>query len=271
MGDEEPALLVPERFVDAYFAERPSGFLVDPQGLLDRAARREMEEFLDYHASDSKIDLHLYVFGGDQEIPREVREEDVVERFHSEGKPSLVVFYYHGRPARTAVDLSLAVMGDGVLVEMRRALQSSIQAAQEKVSPGDQLMAFCVQMSIRLYWFEQVVGLAEGGEGLAVIAPPVDEAEVPVEQGKVVAAGKFDALWKQWSLPLGVFGGTVLISILGIVVAKLRARYRFPEFEVAGRLGGSHGAGIGAVIGFGDTTQSPSTQRAEVKDWLGGV
>jgi hypothetical protein len=35
------------------------------------------------------------------------------------------------------------------------------------------------------------------------------------------------------------------------------------------RMGGAHAAGIGAVISFGSTTQSPSSQRNEVPDYLG--
>ena len=85
LTEEEPVLAVPapeepveavapppevaEQYLDAYFGERPQGFLVDPQGLLGTKGFRDREKFLQYHAGDSKIDLFVYLFDGGQEIP----------------------------------------------------------------------------------------------------------------------------------------------------------------------------------------------------------
>ncbi|RYD19702.1 MAG: hypothetical protein EOP88_17950, partial [Verrucomicrobiaceae bacterium] len=60
---------IDEKYLPAYFAERPKTFLVDPQGLLGAADARDRLGFLNYHASDSAIDLYVYVIGGNQEIP----------------------------------------------------------------------------------------------------------------------------------------------------------------------------------------------------------
>jgi hypothetical protein len=63
----------------------------------------------------------------------------------------------------------------------------------------------------------------------------------------------------------------VMFFLGALWFARRRARYRFPEFEVASRLGGAHAAGVGAVIGFGSTTQSPSSQQSGVPDYFGGI
>ena len=101
--DHKPSPDIPEKFLPAYFAERPKNFLIDPQGLLSPSDYRDRLGFLNYHASDSSIDLFVYVMGGNQEIPSEVREEEMIERFFAEGRPAVVVYYYLGAPQRSVV------------------------------------------------------------------------------------------------------------------------------------------------------------------------
>ena len=64
-------------------------------------------------------------------------------------------------------------------------------------------------------------------------------------------------------------------EIPGLLVAlamgswfRHRARYRFPDFEVEPRLGGSHAAGVGAVISFASAAVPPASQRDQVPDYL---
>jgi hypothetical protein len=261
---------IPEKFLDDYFAKRPEGFLVDPQGLLGPSARRDRETFLNYHSADSQIDFYVYIFGAEQQIPSGVREEEISERLFSQGKPSLTLFYYLGAPKRAEIFLSPSLTDAVSDAERRRILQSSALAALEKPDSIAQLEAFCVQTSIRIYWIEKEAGLVEGGS-------PVAEVETPIVTNadgtsRMESLRKmFDAFWFKW-------GAIISVSLSGIVItlgfwwsARRRARYRFPEFEVAPRLGGAHAAGVGAVIGFGSTTQSPSVQHSGVQDFFGGI
>ena len=78
--------IVGEEYLTGYFEEKPELYLVDPQSLLGTKEKQDLQSFLDYHASDSSIDMYIYVFGGDQQIPGDVREEEVVERLYSKGK-----------------------------------------------------------------------------------------------------------------------------------------------------------------------------------------
>jgi hypothetical protein len=72
-GDGANEEIIPESYWAEYFGKRPEKFLIDPQNLLAPEEYRERLAFLNYHAGDSAIDLFVYVIGGDQAVPGEVR------------------------------------------------------------------------------------------------------------------------------------------------------------------------------------------------------
>jgi hypothetical protein len=69
-------------------------------------------------------------------------------------------------------------------------------------------------------------------------------------------------------VPAGTAGGILLAGLIMSAWMKRRARYHFPEFEVEPRLGGSHAAGVGAVISFASASVPPASQRDQVPDYL---
>jgi len=257
---------IDEKFLVAYFAEKSSSFLVDPQGLLEERDRKDIEGFLDYHSLDSAIAMYVYVFGKDQEIPSEVREEEIVERLYSVGKPAVVVYYYLGVPQRTSVYVSPVVTDAVSATEQIRALESSVIKALSRVDEMEQLEAFLVQMSIRIYWMERMtVGTAsetmesKPGEQVSKILHRAKKAEISLTE-KV----------KPW-LGVSVGGLAVLLGFLLVVWSllmwiRMSRRNVFPELEVEKRLGGNHAAGIGAVISFSSSSVSPSSQRDQVPE-----
>lgn len=270
MTEQLPSNQIPDEFLDAYFASRPETFLVDPQGLLGPSASRDRLTFLNLHSDDSQIDFHVYVFGTEQEIPGEVRDEEISERLFGEGRPSLTLFYYLGAPDRSEIFLSPGLTNAVSDAERRRMLQSSVLAAIERSDAITQLEAFCVQTSIRIYWIEKSAGLVDD----EALAPRVKSEQVMVAEGpsKVAALKQmFNEFWWHWGAIVSVSLAGAVIALAAWWVACCRAKYRFPEFEVAPRLGGAHAAGVGAVIGFGSTTQSPSAQHSGVPDYFGGI
>ncbi len=60
----------------------------------------------------------------------------------------------------------------------------------------------------------------------------------------------------------------LLLAWSAIMWWKVSARFLFPEFEVEPRLGGSHAAGIGAVISFSSAAIPPARQRDQVPDYM---
>jgi hypothetical protein len=258
---------VQEEYLADYFAEKPEGHLVDPQNLLSTKQRKDLEVFLDYHAGDSSIDMYVYLFGSNQQIPGDVREEEVVERLYSVGKPALVLYYYLGAPQRSTIYLSPVITDTVSAAEQRRASESSVMQAFGSTKPFDQMEAFLVQMSIRIYWMERMAaGTAE--ETMEIIpegerarafrkktTPPEKPLEIP-PWARLVA----------WAFA-ACCGGLLTMGSL-VIWWRARIRYRFPEFEVEPRLGGSHAAGIGAVISFASPAIPPAMQRNQVPDYM---
>ena len=135
---------LPREFWDAYFAERPSKFLLDPQGLLAPVDFRERLVFLDYHSDDSRIDLYVYVFAGDQEIPAAVRDEELMERFFSGGRPVALLYYFLGEPERAVLKLTPSLAARISAVQRHRTLESPMIQASREVEPARQFEAFLV-------------------------------------------------------------------------------------------------------------------------------
>lgn len=258
---------VAEKFLDEYFESKPAGQLVDPQELLSTEERKDLEAFLALHSSDSTIDLFVYVFGEHQMIPGDVRDEEMVERLFSAGKPAAVIYFYVGAPQRSAMHLSPSLTDSVSAAEQRRALESSVMRAFGKEIPSDQLEAFLQQMSIRIYWMGR---MANGTAAGTMESIPEGEDVLLSSEKEPVVEEKLEL--PPWMKEFGVrvaAGLVSLLSLVGLVMWwRARARYRFPEFEVEPRLGGSHAAGIGAVISFGSPAVPPALQRKQVPDYL---
>ncbi|MFT4177260.1 MAG: hypothetical protein QM627_11465 [Luteolibacter sp.] len=260
---------IPEKYLAQYFAEKPTPFLVDPQGLLSPKDYRDREEFLKYHSGDSSIDLYIYLLKGDQEIPGDVREEEVVERLYSYGRPAAVIYYYLGAPQRSVLYLSPSLTESVPAIEQRRALQSSVMQAFQKLQPEEQLEAFLVQASIRVYWMERLLQASK----------PQNSAEQP-QLGEAPAKKQekpsffrtheptIRAWVSRWAVPVSVMLAALVAGIAVNFWMRRTWVYRFPEIEVEPRLGGSHGAGVGAVISFASASLPPASQRDQVPDYL---
>lgn len=257
---------IPKKFWSGYFHARPKSFLVDPQGLLSRVDYRDRLGFLNYHADDSTIDLFVYVLKGDQEISGEVREEELVERFFKHGRPAAVLFYYMGKPQRAVLQLSPALTDVVPAAEQKRAMESAVMQASKDQDPARQIESFLVQMSIRIYWMERML---DGGE-LKAMEPPGVRGASGVQEWKPTLMEKLQPVideLERFTIP-AVAGVVVLAGLVMTAWAKRRSRYRFPEFEVEPRLGGSHAAGVGAVISFASAAVPPASQRDQVPDYL---
>lgn len=265
---EEDGDIVSEEYLAEYFAAKPGGYLVDPQGLVSTRMRKDLEAFLKRHSWESSIDMVVYVFGEDQEIPGDVREEEVVERLYSVGKPAVIVYYYLGAPQRSAAYLSPIITDAVSAAEQRRAMQSSVFRAFDHTDPFEQLEAFLVQMSIRIYWMERMAegtadetmeSIPEGSEARAFTKkkelPPEPDAPLPS--------------WVRFSAAaVAAAGGFLLFLWSAYMWFRVRSRVLFPEFEVEPRLGAGHAAGVGAVISFSSASVPPARQRDQVPDYM---
>jgi hypothetical protein len=253
---------IPETYRKAYFEKKPDGFLIDPQRLLGPVVGRDRAAFLKYHAGDSSIDLHVYLLGEKQRVPELSQREELVEKFFSEGKPSAVVWYSFGEPERTVLHLSPSLRDAVPEAEIKRALESSVMQAVEKSDPAGQFEAFLVQMSIRLYWMERIIGnedATEGGAAEMAAAPRKKDEDPGVGLGERLKP--VISLAREWALEAGVFLAVLVVLVIAMVWSRIRARHVLPDFSVEPRLGGEHGAGVGAVISFANASVPPASQR----------
>jgi len=267
-ADQVPASPVPEKYLTAYFDARPKTFLIDPQGLLDRQCSHDQLAFLTAHAADSPIDLFIYVFAKDQEIPGEVRGEELSERCFASGRPALLAYYFLGAPQHARLYLSPSLPDVISPGEQRRALQSSITKATEKSGQQKQLQAFTDELARRIYRMEQL---------LHGISNDADDAKAAQTRAAKLAkkSSSMAERWARWrplaedlAIP-GLLLGSLLAASLGMIGwRRWRATYRFPEIAVEPRLGGDHAAGVGAVISFASADLPPASQRNQVAHFV---
>ena len=254
----------------AYLGDRPKAWLSDPQGLLGPIDQRERLAFLEYHAGDSAIDLFVQVFKAGQRVPDEERMNGFMAQHFATGRPAVLLQFVMGAPERAQIHLSPALRERVPAAERRRALESAMIQALEKVEAPAQFESFLVQLSIRIYWMERILtGQAPAGEKTSLPVAAVAKSD------KAALAAKLLKPFEPWidrARRIAVLVGLGLTAVLVVVVwQRLRLRRlgcRFPEADVEPRLGGAHAAGVGAVISFANATTSPASQRDQVPRYL---
>ena len=276
LPDEAPELpydyeFISQEYLDEYFTKVPSSYLVDPQRLLTRQEAMDREGFLAYHAGESAIDIRLYIFDAQQEIPYKYSVVKVAQELYAQSELTAVVFCFVGDPSRNLV----AFGGRGAekleALEKRRAYESAVLKAIEKSETSAQVEAFILQLSIKLYWMEQAMIAATTTELIQVDAPSDKAADRVGTNVNDPPAGGVATL-KPYFFYIAVGMSGILFVIGGLtgifLLWKRNKRYHFPVLEIPCRLGANYAAGIGAVIAFHNKFGSPSAQREQVPDPL---
>ena len=264
-----PGIAIPADAWSGYFGENIEGYLIDPQGLLEPVVKAQQEEFLSYHAGDAQIIIRVMMFEAGQRMPSDLAALGE-KRLGELSKPTALVLYLMGEPERSQVFFSKDVRENLSLGEMGRVASQTGREASEKRTPEDQLAEYCEQLSMRLYWMERSLDFADP-QPQESNADKTENAPIESTPDEPGLKEKFIGIWEKHTVFIVWVGGTLLALFVAYIVSVLRRRCRFPEFEVDPRLGGAHGAGIGAVISFGSTTQSASSQRERTTDCLGGI
>jgi len=248
---------VPEFGDVSAFEVAPAQLLVDVAEVLSPGAAADRLEFLRHHADDSKIALHVYLFGEGVELPAETG----VGRFFKNANTA-VVFYFMGEPQRAGLYFPRPLADAISDAEQRRSLQSAIMQAAGKAEPEEQFESFLTQMSIRLYWMERMLDDGFVEVELANVVLPENPAAKRLRMPEIQFPS--EGLW--W-----IGSGMFLLLMLPVVwwVRKVRARYRFPEFPAEPRLGGRHAAGVGAVISYLSANIPPAAQREQGAEFSG--
>jgi hypothetical protein len=145
-------------------------------------------------------------------------------------------------------------------------MENAVMQAVKKPDRAGQLQAFLIQMSIRIYWMER----AMNGEKTENTSAPTIHQPAPQKTAQK-GLEKFRPLLDMaapYLLPGGLAIGAAFLLWLMRTMLRRKAQYRFTEFEVEPRLGGSHAAGVGAVISFGRAAPPPAYQREQLPEYL---
>lgn len=254
--------------LDKYFAKKPNHFLIDPQVILSSQQHKTLETILTNHSADSSIDLYLLVFGEDQKISNDEISKDFVDGHFSQGKPVAILYYYFGKPSRTELHLSPSIAKVVSTSERERSVQSSLIRAMRTNGSFEQLEELLMQFSVRTYWMERMMDEASGK--VSEVIPEDSHPVVPVEKKKKIMK-LLEKIPDKFKGP-ALIGAGALVSVvvlLGLIFwLRSRARFIFPEIDIEARLGGSHAAGIGAVVNFASPAVSPAHQRQQVPEYM---
>ncbi len=245
--DAEPSADIPESAIAVYAQSDPLALLIDPQNVLSQQEFLDAENFLQYHSSVSKIDIHVYLFDRDQIIPSNLDRDALIAKHAKNDRETAVIFYFYEAPERTEMNFGEATRRKIGEFERKRCLVSSMQAAVSKSQPEDQLEGLCVQMSIMLYRLEKAL---KQGIDLTADDFAIKQAD---QQGNVSLFAQVVKLWSATqSYRLPAASAFFLTMVVWIIVAVRRSRrsYTFEKFDIPPRLGGDHGAGVGAVISY---------------------
>jgi hypothetical protein len=260
LNQQEP-MEIPEAELERYFSARPSAFLVDPQSMLTSQESADMTHLLSYHESDSKVNFYVYVFGSQQSLPSHIDAAQLLSAFFAESGPTVLLFYHMGEPARSEIFLSQELYRAVGQAEKVRALQSAVNSARCKSQPLDQLEAFCLQLSNRIYWMEKAYMAG-------VVAPiEVDEKHSiePIHRTYFVALREW---WREWQFRVILSLAILAVAGLAGLWRRQRRRYRLLTFPAPPRMGAPHGAGVGASISFASNHLPPASQRKKMYDDL---
>ena len=233
-----------------------STFLVDPQNLLSRQEFRDRASFLNYHSDESGIDIVVYLFDAQQELPENYDIDKVLEDELKAHEPVALVYYHLGAPERAELRMSAEIRAVISQDEQDRALRAAITEAFEKTDEALQVDGFLIELSTRLYWIERELEIA-GTQDQSAEVTLAEDAVLP-ENGDPEDSSQVFALSFLLSL------GCVTICTGGWLVwsrIARRKKYYFPEVDEDRVFGAPHAGGVGAVVSFRDPQQPPSRQR----------
>lgn len=254
---------IARRLLEVYFDEDPKNGLNDPQGLLSMQERMDIQYGIDTHEEESPVPIYLFVFDEFQMVPDAYGPKEIFER-HFEGSevPRMMIYYYMGAPERTGFYLGGGASGEVPKWQMRELLSNAAYAAREKSDVFAQLDDFVGQLSMRLFWIEQLMDrVTSGGKVMES-----ERVKPEPSEGVVGSVVKNLILPKLLSL-VGVVLGLVAL-VWGYVWFRGRKRYDFPPVVGGRRLGGGRGAAFGGVLSFRNSSEPPSDQRRQFKDPL---
>ncbi|MFC5051662.1 hypothetical protein ACFPK9_13745 [Rubritalea spongiae] len=255
-------------YLEKYFGQRPEGALIDPQQLLSMQERADLKYALDQHKEVSEIPMYVYLFDAKQQLPEGYTPQEVYDKsFVENEEPVVLVYYFMGAPSRSEFLLAGGASEEVPEWQVRELLWNSAHKAGEKSDIFDQLNGFVGQLSMRLFWVEEI---------LNELRHQFVQAGPAAEEGESQTHAKTEKLKEVWDSMLAPHVMDVLMYVLisllaagAVFLIVYTRRYRFPENPSPQRLGGAVGGKSGGLLRYRDARVPPSMQRKQFeKDFL---
>jgi len=253
----------------------------DPQGYLTNIQKDVLADILKNHEKVSQLPIHLFIFGAGQQFVS-MDAQKAGEEFLK--KPnSTLMYYFMGDskattgyvktktppkiPGSSEKDEDVKPLLDPFLVKTMFT-KAGTHAATQNQDPSETLYATVAEVSRRMYWIEQELGLVTPSEN--TLDDTSKEDEVEEDEPSMI-----DKLWEQLGgnkQNLLYLGSGILIALLFIVSAFILMIYRrlkvyqFPSYSDSTRLAAEYGAGVSEVVAFKDARVSLSDQKKRIED-----
>jgi hypothetical protein len=145
--------------------------VIDPNGELAETMQEDFARFLEFHARDADIRLHVLLMGRDEKLPTDANLATVAQGSLQQGRACLAVVP-RGEPWRLRLFLSREVHRIVPPAELAEMLEDSVRHSMLATDEDEQLHRLLVRLSIRLFWLERLVSK----EAPAPLPPPLPEA-----------------------------------------------------------------------------------------------
>lgn len=245
---------VTPEFLKAAESAPAQEFLLDPQALVPEMATQELGRFLEFHARESRIRIHVLVLPKDGQIPALAQLERVAGGGLLKSDSCLLV-YPVSEPWRARLFVSKAVHDRTSADFLAETARACLQNALLTQDPLDQLERFSTELSTRLFWLQkhqtQTTQKATGTD-----AARLHELSASGAASAAITPG----FWAS----RGPFMLAMLMLLLVIAAAfasrhpirrwwQARSRkyiWLLPEADPAPRLGGAFTGGAGKTVRF---------------------
>ena len=229
--------------------QTPTGeFLIDPEVHLPEMQAQAMREFLEFHAHDARIQLHVLVLPKDKKWP-DTLPFDRIASGSLLAQESCLVVYPLSEPWRAQMFLTRSIHSHASDNFLHETLQACVSSALQTTDAHDQLHRYVVELSTRLFWLQKALAGRAGTNS----ADDKDMATITREEEKSGSPTSMTSV-------LLIAGGAVAVMVIALLAIwfgarRLRTRqtkfvWYFPEPETVPRLGGAFTGGGGGMLRY---------------------